>query len=149
MIVRTEPSIVAPGGSGAVGVLPRATARWVLLLAGVLVSILAPQVLAAQRLAPLPPTWRSYTPLSPERDRPPLIKSGDYRVEGTAVGGVLTGAAGALFGLVTCADPGTDGSPRSCTGREWGGAAVGLVVGAVLGYFVGRSIPKYHAAGTD
>lgn len=116
---------------------------------GVLVAILAPQALAAQRLVQLPSAWHFQSPLDSRRDRPPLIKSGDYRLEGTVLGGVLGGAAGILLGSLQCADPAADGSPRSCTGTEFGGGAVGLAVGALFGYFVGRSVPKYRPMGTQ
>jgi hypothetical protein len=116
---------------------------------GLLVAILAPQTLAAQRLAQLPSAWHFQSVLDSRREGPPLIKSGDYRREGTVLGGVLVGAAGFLLGSLQCADPAADGSPRYCTGTEFWGGAVGLAVGALSGYFVGRSIPKYRPMGTQ
>ena len=108
---------------------------------GLLASLLAPKALKAQRLGQLPATWHSFSALDVAHV-PPLMNAGDYRVEGAVVGGVVLGAAGVLLGSFACADPAADGSPQSCRGSEIGAGAVGFAVGAVLGYFVGRSLPK-------
>lgn len=115
--------------------------RWVLPTLG-LVVLLAPRALDAQRLAQLPSPWYAHAPLEADRDRPAPIRSGDYRVEGAVLGGVLLGAAGVLIGAFGCADPGINGSPRSCGGAEVGAGALGFLAGAAVGYLVGRSVPK-------
>lgn len=119
------------------------------LMIGALAASMTPRALAAQRLVQLPVFWDARSALESGRDGPPLIKSGDYRLEGVVIGGVLLGGASALLGSLACgADPAANGSPRSCAGIALVGGAVGVAVGGVLGYFVGKSLPKYRPADT-
>ena len=114
-----------------------------------LLAMGAPRGLAAQRLAEMPATWASHSPLGIGRDQPPLVKSRDYRWEGTVLGGVIVGASGFLLGSLFCADPAANGIPKSCGGAEVGIGAAGLVVGAGVGYLLGGSIPKHRPVTTQ
>jgi hypothetical protein len=118
--------------------------KTVLPTVGLLLAIL-PARAAAQRLADLPTAWPPGSVLDSAPGRPLLIKSGDYRLEGTVVGGVLLGAAGLWVGSIACGGAGIpEAPPPSCTGRKLAVGAVGLAVGAGLGYLVGWALPKYR-----
>jgi len=108
------------------------------------------RAVTAQHLAELPAAWTPSISLDSAPVRPPLIKSGDYRLEGTVAGGVLLGAAGLALSGVAC--PGmtptiADGSRPSCTGTRLALGGVGLAIGAGLGYLVGWALPKYRPVG--
>lgn len=110
------------------------------------------RTVTAQRLAELPAAWAASSRLDSALVGPPLIKSGDYRLEGTVVGGVLLGAAGLALSGVAC--PGStptiaDRSRPSCTRTKLVLGGVGLAIGAGLGYLLGWALPKYRPVGTQ
>ena len=109
-----------------------------------------PRTVSAQRLAELPPAWASSSGPNPTPLGPPLIKTGDYRLEGTVVGGVLLGAAGLALSGVACpgATPTIAGARPSCTGTKLAMGGAGLAIGASLGYLLGWALPKYRVVGT-
>lgn len=76
---------------------------------------------ARQRLATLEPVTRLRPTFAHEpRAAPPLVRAGDYRLEGTGAGGVLLGAS--AFGLVrTRAAVPTSQRPRPriARARRW------------------------------
>jgi hypothetical protein len=77
------------------------------------------------------------------------VRSGDHRVEGAVIGGVLLGALGAVLGHEICqggAEPAGGGGGSSCTGATIGGGLIGAVIGGSIGYFLGKSTPKYRPA---
>ena len=117
-----------------------------------LVAVLPLRTVTAQRLAELPAAWAPGIGLDSAPVSPPLIKSGDYRLEGAVVGGVLIGAAGLALSRVAC--PGTTptivyGSRPSCTGAKLAMGGAGLAIGAGLGYLLGWALPKYRVVGTQ
>ena len=64
------------------------------LLIGFLIGSVVPQALVAQRLGEAPARWVPGAAMASASSTPALVKTGDYRAEGTVVGGVLLGAAG-------------------------------------------------------
>ena len=113
---------------------------------GLLIAAASPRGIAAQRISALPPAWLPSSAVASAPERPALIKSGDYRLEGTVVGGVLLGAAGVWLGA-RCGGAGIpEAPPASCTSTSLEVGAVGLAVGAGLGYLLGWSLPKYRRA---
>jgi len=84
----------------------------------------------------------------PSRADTARVRSGDHRVEGTAIGGVLLGAVGALVGHEICqngAEPAGGGGGSSCTGATIGSGLIGALIGGGIGYFLGKSTPKYRS----
>jgi hypothetical protein len=70
---------------------------------------------------------------------------GDYRLEGTAIGALFFGALGTWIGTEACRNQPTpigSGSSSSCSGVTVG--LVGVVMGAGVGYMLGRITPKYR-----
>jgi hypothetical protein len=77
------------------------------------------------------------------------VRSGDHRVEGAVIGGVLLGALGALLGNEICqggAQPAAGGGDSSCNGATIGSGLIGAIIGGTIGYFIGKSTPKYRGA---
>ncbi len=77
------------------------------------------------------------------------VRSGDHRVEGALIGGVLLGALGAWLGHEVCqggAEPAAGGGGSSCTGATIGSGLIGALIGGAIGYFIGKSTPKYRPA---
>ena len=112
--------------------------------AGLVILLGFPQGIAAQRLSAAAKSWSPSVALA-STNRPALMKSGDYRLEGTIVGGVLLGAAGLWIGAHGCGGPGIpEAPPPSCTSTTLAVGAVGVAVGAGLGYLLGWSLTKYR-----
>lgn len=110
-----------------------------------LLMLVLPEQGTAQRLAELPSTWTPHPMLAAEAAPPALIKVGDYRVEGTVVGGALLGALGLWIGGHGCGGAQIpEAPPPSTTGCVLSVGAVGLVAGAGVGYLLGWSLPKYR-----
>ncbi|HET9605190.1 MAG TPA: hypothetical protein VFO96_12940 [Gemmatimonadales bacterium] len=67
----------------------------------------------------------------------------NYWLEGAIGGGVLLGAATALFAYGLCKDPDSNTGDRSCGVTALLGALPGATAGGVIGAFVGKTIPKH------
>jgi hypothetical protein len=66
----------------------------------------------------------------------------NYWLEGAIGGGVLLGAATALFAYELCKDPDSNTGDRSCGVTALLGALPGATAGGVIGAFIGKAIPK-------
>jgi hypothetical protein len=66
----------------------------------------------------------------------------NYWLEGAIGGGVLLGAATALFAYGLCKDPDSNTSNRNCGVTTLLGALPGATAGGVIGAFIGKTIPK-------
>ncbi len=116
-----------------------------------LAAPLSPTAVHAQRLSSLGSDWtlKVQAPpsaLQPLPSAPSRPKVGDYRVEGTVIGGLLMGALGAWVGSESCHNQPTPVAPSSgtaCTGTTLTVGFVGAVLGGGLGYLLGRVTPKY------
>ena len=117
-----------------------------LLALALAVSLAAPRAAPAQRLASPMKSWSPSIDAIAHGTTPVTVQatSRDYRIEGTIVGGLLFGALGYWVGHEACKNQrqptGPNGSDCSTNGLVVG-AVVG-VVGAGLGYLVGRSVDK-------
>ena len=106
----------------------------------------ASSTVSAQRLAAPFTPWASSIGGAAQPTGAPVLqtRSQDYRVEGAVVGSLFLGALGYWVGHEACTH---QPQPTGPNGRDCGsdGLVVGLVVGVVgagLGYVVGRSIKK-------
>ena len=109
-----------------------------------LIAAIAPVGLSAQRLDPplTSATLTHTTRLSTTRFF--QSTSRNYRFEGTVVGALLLGAAGAWVGNQACRNQPEPAGPgaRDCARDTLSFGVVGGALGAGLGYLVGRTVPR-------
>jgi len=115
-----------------------------LLIPALVLSVVAPAA-SAQRLVVPFTSWESSVPGAPPRSAPALDpESRDYRMQGAVVGGLLLGALGYWVGHEACTHQrqptGTSG--RDCGSDELVVGVVAGVVGAGVGYMIGRSTKR-------
>jgi len=110
--------------------------------------LLIPMLLHAQRLEPVPVSFRASQALRVPSNAPELVQRGNHGAEGALIGGVALGIFGywvASKGCQASSVPVAPGSSYvSCTtGTKLAfGGATGLL-GAGLGYLIGTGYPKY------
>jgi len=101
----------------------------------------------------LEPSFRSYGESAPRFSSAPAGRLAgigpsqrDYRFEGTLVGALVLGVAGAWIGNAACQnqpEPLASGSGPDCGRDALSVGLVGGVIGAGLGYLIGRGFPKH------
>lgn len=66
----------------------------------------------------------------------------NHAVEGTVVGALVLGAVGALVGNQTCQNNLSTDFDNGCRDEVLIGGLVGAAAGGVLGYFIGKGMPR-------
>ena len=133
----------------------RCPIRWIARLVTASIALGAAAPVHAQRAVPVhfaswePATGTSVVFPGPFTADTARVRSGDHRIEGTVIGGVLLGAVGAWLGHEICqggAQPAAGGGDSSCSGATIGSGLIGAIIGGTIGYFIGKSTPKYRGA---
>ena len=103
-------------------------------------------VLSPMLAAPLPAQRLSeaFWPAPPRSTAVPVIRGErrDHDREGAIIGALLLGAAGAVVGNQICRHNRSTDFDNGCSDEVIIGGFVGAGVGGVIGYFVGKGMPR-------
>ena len=112
----------------------------------VLLALVVTPVAGAQWLAESSSWGTSPKVVAPTQTRPMLVveAAADYRWHGLALGFVALGALGAWIGNDACQnqpEPASS-SDGGCAGSAVAVGAVGGLLGATIGFFIGKGVPQ-------